>query len=503
MRPALFRRALRAATGTSLLMASPVVAAAVVPATATAQSDTAITRAELDARRSAFAQRIGNGVVVAFGGRALVHDFSTFYQLAAFRYLTELNEPDHAFVMVVRDKIPSTTLFLTRLDPRTAFYYGQRTDSTNSVQRTGLPARSYDAIWGVLDSLVATGLPFYHIPDVETMDFSRVDTLTRGQEAVKALARKHPQLMVRSAMPHVLAVRGRKSAAELALIRKAVEISSEGHRAAMLTANPQHEYELRAALEYEFTRRGAERPAYGSIVGAGYNATTLHYMKDMDPVKPGDLVVMDAGAEYRGYAADVTRTIPVSGTYTADQRAIYQLVLDAQKAAERNSKPGMSIRAAADSSVAVRTRGLAALGLIESEDAQYDPPWRVDCTANPNGCKQANLWMIHGISHGIGLAVHDPLQGDQNGGRFAEGDAFTIEPGIYISTRALDVLPDTPRNRQFKARVLAKVKQYENTGVRIEDDYIITDKGLERISLVPREIDEIQALMKRRRAIQP
>lgn len=499
----MFRRALRAATGTSLLMASPVVAAAVIPATATAQSDTAITRAELDARRSAFAQRIGNGVVVAFGGRALVHDFSTFYQLAAFRYLTELNEPDHAFVMVVRDKIPSTTLFLTRLDPRTAFYYGQRTDSTNSVQRTGLPARSYDAIWGVLDSLVATGLPFYHIPDVETMDFSRVDTLTRGQEAVKALARKHPQLMVRSAMPHVLAVRGRKSAAELALIRKAVEISSEGHRAAMLTANPQHEYELRAALEYEFTRRGAERPAYGSIVGAGYNATTLHYMKDMDPVKPGDLVVMDAGAEYRGYAADVTRTIPVSGTYTADQRAIYQLVLDAQKAAERNSKPGMSIRAAADSSVAVRTRGLAALGLIESEDAQYDPPWRVDCTANPNGCKQANLWMIHGISHGIGLAVHDPLQGDQNGGRFAEGDAFTIEPGIYISTRALDVLPDTPRNRQFKARVLAKVKQYENTGVRIEDDYIITDKGLERISLVPREIDEIQALMKRRRAIQP
>jgi Xaa-Pro aminopeptidase len=111
--------------------------------------------------------------------------------------------------------------------------------------------------------------------------------------------------------------------------------------------------------------------------------------------------------------------------------------------------------------------------------------------------------MIHGISHGIGLAVHDPLQGDQNGGRFAEGDAFTIEPGVYVSTRALDVLPDTPRNRQFKAKVLAKVKQYENTGVRIEDDYLITEKGLERISLVPREIDEIEALMKRRRAIQP
>lgn len=497
MRTSPFRAtALRSA---SLLAVMLLLAAAPVAA----QSELAVSLPAVAARRAAFAERIGNGVVVAFGGRALVHDFSTFYQLAAFRYLTELNEPDHALVMVVRDKVPTTTLFLTKLDARTAFYYGQRTDSTNSVARTGLPARSYDAVWTVLDSLADTGLPFFHIPDVETMDFSRADTLTRGQEAVKQLAKRHPSLTIRTAMPQLLAVRAKKSAVELALLRKAVEISSEGHRAAMLTANPQHEYELRAAIEYEFTRRGAERPAYGSIVGSGYNGTTLHYMRDMDPVKPGDLVVIDAGAEFRGYAADITRTIPVSGRYTKEQRQLYQLVLDAQLAAERNSKPGMAIRAAADSSVVVRTKGLAALGLIESEDAQYDPPWRVDCVANPASCKQANLWMIHGISHGIGLAVHDPLQGDQNGGTFAEGDAFTIEPGIYVSTRALDVLPDTPRNRQFKAKVLAKVKQYENTGVRIEDDYIITEKGLERISLVPREMDEIEALMRRRRVIQP
>ncbi|WP_434478840.1 aminopeptidase P N-terminal domain-containing protein [Gemmatimonas sp.] len=497
MRTSPFRAtALRSA---SLLAVMLLLAAAPVAA----QSELAVSLPAVAARRAAFAERIGNGVVVAFGGRALVHDFSTFYQLAAFRYLTELNEPDHALVMVVRDKVPTTTLFLTKLDARTAFYYGQRTDSTNSVARTGLPARSYDAVWTVLDSLADTGLPFFHIPDVETMDFSRADTLTRGQEAVKQLAKRHPSLTIRTAMPQLLAVRAKKSAVELALLRKAVEISSEGHRAAMLTANPQHEYELRAAIEYEFTRRGAERPAYGSIVGSGYNGTTLHYMRDMDPVKPGDLVVIDAGAEFRGYAADITRTIPVSGRYTKEQRQLYQLVLDAQLAAERNSKPGMVIRAAADSSVVVRTKGLAALGLIESEDAQYDPPWRVDCVANPASCKQANLWMIHGISHGIGLAVHDPLQGDQNGGTFAEGDAFTIEPGIYVSTRALDVLPDTPRNRQFKAKVLAKVKQYENTGVRIEDDYIITEKGLERISLVPREMDEIEALMRRRRVIQP
>jgi hypothetical protein len=163
----------------------------------------------------------------------------------------------------------------------------------------------------------------------------------------------------------------------------------------------------------------------------------------------------------------------------------------------------MNIRAAADSSVAVRTRGLAALGLIESETAMFDPPWNVNCEQNPAPCRQSNLWTIHGITHGIGLAVHDPIQGTFSDGTFKEGDAFTIEPGIYVSTRALDVLPDTPRNRVFKAKVREKVLRYQNTGVRIEDDYIITDKGLERISLVPREIEEIEALMKRRARIQP
>jgi hypothetical protein len=157
---------------------------------------------------------------------------------------------------------------------------------------------------------------------------------------------------------------------------------------------------------------------------------------------------------------------------------------------------------AQDSSFIVRARGLAALGLIQSADATFDPPWATDCTRG-DACKQANLWMIHGISHGLGLAVHDPVQASFGAGVYKVGDAFTIEPGIYISTRALDVLPDTPRNRAFIAAVHAAVLKYENTGVRIEDDYIITDKGLERISMAPREIAEIEALMKQRARIQP
>jgi Xaa-Pro aminopeptidase len=235
--------------------------------------------------------------------------------------------------------------------------------------------------------------------------------------------------------------------------------------------------------------------------GGGPNSTLLHYMKDRAAVKPGDVVVMDAATEYQGYAADVTRTIPVSGKYTAEQRALYELVLAAQKAAERTSKPGMSSVAAQDSSWDVRAKGLVRLGLVESVDAELDLPWPANCTANPRTCKQAMFWMIHGISHGIGLAVHDPAQFYTGDRTFKQGDAFTIEPGIYVSQAMLDALPDTPKNRAFKAKVKDVVPRYQNTGVRIEDSYIITDKGLERISSgAPREIDEVEALMKKRSA---
>ena len=473
-----------------------------MPVVAEGQAD-ALPLSEFAARRAALAASIDSGVVLAFGARTPVHDFSAFFQLPSFRYLTNYIEPDGAFVMVVRGGKGESTLYLAPVEPRSAFYYGERATPANSEARYGLRGRAFGSLAADLDSLARTGLPFYHVPDVETTDFAQLDSLTRGQETVKRLGAAHPSLAIRNAMPLVLKVRAKKSEAELALLRRSIEITNEGHRAAMLTADPAHEYELKAALEFEFTRRGAERPAYGSIVGAGANAGTLHYMKDSDPVRPGDLVLMDAGAEFRGYAADVTRTIPVSGTYTAEQRAIYQLVLDSQKAAERLSKPGMNTRAATDSSVAVRVRGLVALGLIESDTATFDPLWRVNCAASPAQCRQSNLWMIHGITHGIGLAVHDPLQGSYGDGTFQEGDAFTIEPGIYISTRSLDALPDTPKNRRFIAAVRERVLQYQHVGVRIEDSYIITKQGLERISIAPREIDEIEALMAQRRRFTP
>jgi Xaa-Pro aminopeptidase len=471
---------------TLLLAGAASVAAAQIP------------QREFAVRRDSLAKRLDSGVVIAFGGRTPVADFGPFHQLPAFHYLTNFDEPDAAFVMVVRHGAALPILFVTPADPRAAFYYGWRPDSA-AVRRTlGITARPSTALGSVVDSLATLGLPFYTLNDFEDADFARTDSLTRGRVYVRGVAERHPGLVVKDAHPVVDQLRARKSAAEIALLRRAAEISSEGHRAAMLAPVPQHEYELQAVLEYNFTRLGGTRPAYGSIVGSGLNGTQLHYMKDRGETKPGDLVVMDAAAEYEGYAADITRTLPISGTFTPEQRKIYQLVRDAQAAAERNSKPGKSAQAAQDSSVAVRAHGLAALGLIESEDATFDPPWAANCERTPSACKQAMFWMIHGISHGLGLAVHDPAQFSYGDKVYKPGDVFTIEPGIYVSSRMLAALPDTPKNRAFIAKVKSIVPRYENTGVRIEDDYVITETGLDRISSAPREIAEIEALMKRR-----
>ncbi len=461
--------------------------------------------AEFAARRDSLAAKIDSGVVVAFGGVTPTTDKGPFYQLPAFRYLTDYDEPDAAFVLVARSGKPKHWVFVSPVDPRSAFYYGTRTDSASIARSKGLTVRPYSALRGVLDSLAATRLPFYQLADFSAADFAGTDSLTRGVSAMRALAERHPGLVVKDGHGVVNRLRARKTPAELAVLRKAVAASDAGHRAAMTMAEPAWEYEIQAVAESEFLKHGASRVAYGSIVGAGRNGTTLHYMKNRGPAKPGDLVVIDAAGEVDGYAADITRTLPVSGTYTPNQRALYQIVLDAQLAAERNSKPGMLASAATDSSVAVRVKGLAKLGLIESDTAMFDPPWRTDCTRSPKACSQAQLWMIHGISHGIGLEVHDPAQFYEGKRTFEVGDAFTIEPGIYISTASLDALPDTPRNRAFIAKVKGAVAKYENSGVRIEDDYVITPQGLERVSKAPREIAEIEALMKQRppRRVQP
>jgi len=474
-----------------------LVSAALVAAGAPCTAQ--ITTTEYAARRDSLAARIDSGIVVAFGGRTPVTDFGPFFQVPGFHYLTGYDYADATLVLVVRGGHGRATLFVTRSTPRRSLYYGIEPDSQALATNLGLPSRSNDALIGVLDSLAGSGLPFYTLRDVEDADFAGLDSLTRGAQTMRALAQRHSGLVVQDAAPLLDHLRATKSSAEQALLRRAAEISVAGHKAAMqLIAPGLHEYDLQAVLEYTFRRQGAERPAYGSIVGTGANGTQLHYMKDRELLKAGDLVVIDAAAEFGGYAADVTRTLPVSGTFTADQRALYQIVRDAQAAAERNSGPGKSVQAAQDSSVDVRAKGLARLGLIEAPDAQFDPPWPANCAEQPRSCRQVMLFAIHGISHGLGLAVHDPMLGYYDAHVFRPGDAFTIEPGIYVNTRLLDILPDTPRNRAFAAKVRAAVLRFQNTGARIEDDYIVTPTGLDWLTPAPRDIADVEAAIAHR-----
>jgi Xaa-Pro aminopeptidase len=256
------------------------------------------------------------------------------------------------------------------------------------------------------------------------------------------------------------------------------------------------ENEIQSVLDGAFRRYGGDRPGYGSIVGGGHNATVLHYMKDDDALHDGDLRLIDAATSFNHYSADVTRTFPVNGKFTPAQRDIYQLVRDAQEAFVRQIKPGATVMAASEAGRAVITKGLIRLGLIESDTSTFDGPPGMGCP--PNGCAQRGLYAWHGYGgHGIGLEVHDPAQYYAEGGKFQIGDVFTVEPGIYVSPDDLAALPDTPRNRAMRAKIRAGFEKYKWIGVRIEDDYALTDSGLENLSAgAPREISEIEALMR-------
>jgi Xaa-Pro aminopeptidase len=173
------------------------------------------------------------------------------------------------------------------------------------------------------------------------------------------------------------------------------------------------------------------------------------------------------------------------------QRDIYQIVRDAQTAAERQATLGAQSRLMSDSATAVIAAGLARLGLIESASATYD----CSSAPTPRQCPQYRLYYMHGLGHGIGLEVHDPEQYYYTA-RLAPGSAFTIEPGIYVRERVLEEMPDTPHNREIASRLREKVNVYKNIGVRIEDDYFVTEQGVEWVSRAPREIAEIEALMR-------
>ena len=458
-----------------------------------------IPTAEYAARRDTVAAHLADGVLLSFGAGESMTDEADFHQLPAFEYLTGYRRPNAVFVMAVRGgKITYQMLFEPPIDPRRALYDGFAPDSADLEHRTGLGLRNRDQLRGVMDGLAGRGT-LWTVTDVHSRDYRSTDSLSAERYFVEQFWAAHPSVTVKSADQLLDSLMVVKSPAEIALLRRAVDISAMGELAAMKAVHPGvNEGQIHALTDYTFRMAGASGPSFRAIIGSGPNSTSYHYRANDRVMAAGEIVVMDMGALYDGYAGDVTRTIPVNGTYTVDQAAVYAIVRSAQLAAEREARPGAPVKTGEAAIRAIMATELAKLGLTEGPDATLDPPWAdaARCQRVPVVCTQAFLYMAHGPGHGIGLEVHDAGGYSYSPtGNFQLNEVFTIEPGVYISTALLDMLADTPKNRAFIAKVRPMVERYNHIGIRIEDDYLITADGVEWLSKAPREIGEIQAIM--------
>jgi len=396
--------------------------------------------ASVGARRRALAARIGRGVALVPAGherdieREVIQD-NDFRQSNTFFYLTELETQDAWLLLAPGGE---TILFLPSRNPSQERWTGLRLGPDSIAARLSgiprvLPTDSLDAVLASLAFRAGTG-PLYVPLDATTRDESRVKDLAfAGRD-------------VRNLRPIVDSMRLVKDADEVARMRKAIDISAAGHVAAMQAARPgMWEYEIEAVLEAAFRRNGADRVGYPSIVGSGPNSTTLHYDVNRRQTRDGDLVVVDAGAEWGQYTADVTRTFPVNGTFTARQKAIYDLVLATQQAAFDSARPGITV---------------ARLNRVARDYMQAHS----GTLCGDQGC---DAYFIHGLSHWLGMDVHDV--GDYST-PLRPGMVLTIEPGIYLPQEAL--------------------------GVRIEDDVLVTAAGAEWLSAkAPKTTAEIERLM--------
>lgn len=306
------------------------------------------------------------------------------------------------------------------------------------------------------------------------------DALTPPLEFARRARERFVGFDIVDATPALADLRIVKTPFERRMLERSVEIASEAQRAAMRAVRPgAYEYEVKAAVEAVHRARGAESWAYPSIVGSGPNATILHYPGSDRQMQENELLVVDAGCSYQYLASDITRTYPVTGTFSPAQKELYELVLRAQDEAAAVARAGTTLRDVHRKAVEVLKAGLLTLGLIT--DAGGD---------------QYRMWYPHGTSHYLGIDVHDVGSLDRP---LEPGMAFTIEPGLYIRQTALDRLPRTPENDALIAKVQPAVRRYADLGIRIEDSFLLDDTGLRRLSAsVPRTLPDIEQFMRAR-----
>ncbi|OHU88481.1 MULTISPECIES: Xaa-Pro aminopeptidase [Pseudoalteromonas] len=393
-----------------------------------------------------------------------------FRQDSDFYYLTGFNEPDAVLVLCKdRDEQLSSHLFCRNKDKVAEIWHGRRV-GFEQAKAQYLFDHSYplSELDEQLQSLVNTKRVLYYgqgtYGDFDNKIWSLLSTL-RGAPKKGYRA---PEI-IKDIRPLVHEMRLFKSEAEIALMRKAAKISCEAHKRAMRFAKAgATEYQLEAELHHHYAMNGARHPAYGTIVGSGNNANILHYTENGDELKAGDLVLIDSGCELQGYAADITRTFPVSGRFSEAQKQVYELVLKAQQAAFEHVKPGGTLVKANQAAMKVMTQGLIQLGILAGD---------LDTLMENQACK---AFYMHGLGHWLGLDVHDvgEYKLDEADRPFEPGMVLTIEPGLYFDEDA-----EVP-------------EKFKGIGIRIEDDLLVTESGFENLTVdAPKTIADIEALM--------
>ena len=412
-------------------------------------------------------------IAIIPGAREVTRSRDTEYpfrQNSDLFYLTGFEEPDAVLVLVPGRRQGQVVLFCRERDPDMELWNGYRLGPEGAVAYLGVDdAFPIDDLDEILPGLIeGTQRIYYSMGHDDVFDQRVMGWVNQIRKLVRTGAAPPADFTDLAFLLHEQ--RLIKSAAEVRVMRKAGEISAAAHVRAMQECQPgRYEYHLEAAIQHTFAEHGARFPAYNSIVGSGANACVLHYTENASKMRAGDLVLIDAGCEYQGYAADITRTFPVSGQFSAEQRAIYDLVLEAQRAAIAKVRPGNTWNQPHDATVRVITRGLIKLGLLRGKERELIK------------AEAYREFYMHRAGHWLGLDVHDvgEYRVDGRWRQLEPGMVLTIEPGIFIAADNTKV-----------------PKCWRGIGVRIEDDVVVTEQGCDVLTGdVPKRADEIEALM--------
>ena len=397
-----------------------------------------------------------------------------YRQDSDFHYLTGFDEPESVAVFAPGREQGEFILFCREYDETKAIWTGKHAGLEGAREQFGAnEAYAIGDLADVLPSLLDGRRAVYFPIGLEgELDLQVMAAVNELRGKVRAGAKPPEEFISLDRMVHDM--RLRKSPTEIHIMRKAADVSIQAHKRAMGACRPgMYEYQIEAELTHEFMRHGLRYAAYPSIVAGGANACVLHYTQNGDVLHDGDLLLIDAGAEFGNYASDITRTFPVNGRFSEAQRQIYELVLESQLAAIGKIRPGNAWNEPHDTAVRVLVKGLVKLGLLEG---------RVNKLIKDEAYK---TFYMHRTGHWLGMDVHDvgDYKMDNEWRELEPGMVLTVEPGLYISPCCLEVEP-----------------KWRGIGIRIEDDVLVTPSGCEVLTAaMPKTVAEIESFMQAER----